>query len=127
MQLAFDNALNFNRSFGQATGLDLGRLMFGSVHSRFGGNIRVLISGGAALPKDTQDLFGGLGLHLSEGYGLTEASPVLTVAMPKPGARPGTVGKPVPGVKVKIHAPDDKGVGEVLARGPNVMVGYFNN
>ena len=127
VELAFQSAMNLNRTVGRASGLDLGRLMFGSVHSRFGGSIRVLISGGAALPKDTQDLFSGLGLHLSEGYGLTEAAPVLTVALPKPGAKPGTVGKPVPGVQVRIHAPDDKGVGEVLARGPNVMKGYFGN
>lgn len=128
VRLAFDQAMNLNRSFGKATGLDLGRLMFASVHSRFGGNIRVLISGGAALPKDTQKLFTGLGLHLSEGYGLTEASPVLTVAMPTPGGgKSGTVGKAVPGVQIKILDPDDNGVGEVLARGPNVMAGYFGN
>ena len=62
-------------------------MMFGSVHSRLGGNIRLLISGGAALPSDTQSLFGGLGLHLSEGYGLTEASPVLTVSQAGPGRK----------------------------------------
>ncbi len=126
-QLAFDGGLDLNRNVGKAAGVDLGRLLFGSVHSRFGGNIRILISGGAALPKETMLLFQGLGLQLSEGYGLTEASPVLTVALPGPGAKAGTVGKAVPGVQLRILSPDDNGVGEVLARGPNVMKGYFGN
>ena len=123
----FDGALEANRKIGRVTGLDLGRLMFGSIHSRFGGNIRMLISGGAALPKDTQKLFSGLGLHLSEGYGLTEAAPVLTVAMPGPGSSAGHVGKPIPGVKIRIRAPDEAGIGEVEASGDNVMAGYFGN
>lgn len=126
-ELAFDTLIDMNRSLGKATGLDAGRLLFGSVHNRFGGNIRVLISGGAALPPDTQKLFVGLGLPLAEGYGLTEASPVLTVAVPKPGAKVGHVGKPIPGVEIRIGHADDKGVGEVFARGPNVMKGYFGN
>jgi len=125
--LAFDQGLELNRKLGQATGLDLGKLMFGSVHSRLGGNIRLLISGGAALPPDTQKLFGGLGLHLSEGYGLTEASPVLTVSQAGPGGKAGHVGKALPGIELRIDAPDDNGVGEVWARGPNVMKGYFGN
>ena len=125
--LAFDQGLELNRKIGKSTGLDLGKLMFGSVHSKLGGNIRLLISGGAALPPDTQKLFGGLGLHLSEGYGLTEASPVLTVSQAGPGAKSGHVGKPLPGVEIRIEGADDKGVGEVWARGANVMQGYFGN
>ena len=117
VEFAFGQMMDLNRSVGRATGLDLGRLMFGSVHSRFGGNIRVLISGGAALPKGTQKLFSGLGLHLSEGYGLTEASPVLTVSMPKPGAKTGTVGKAVPGVDVKILSTRNASRGRILSAG----------
>ncbi len=124
-EVAFDGALAGNRWFGAQTGVDLGRLMFGSVHSRLGGNIRLLISGGAALPKDTHALFSGLGLHLAEGYGLTEAAPVLSVSKGSPGARAGNVGKAIPGVQLKIASADDNGVGEVLAKGPNVMKGYF--
>ena len=126
-QLVFDQGLSMNRDLARATGLDLGRVLFGSVHARFGGNIRMLISGGAALPKETQKLFVGLGLPLAEGYGLTEAAPVLTVAEPRPGARGGSVGPAVPGVEIRITDPDDQGVGEVQARGPNVMQGYFGN
>jgi len=127
VELGVDAALGLNRWLGRQTGLDFGKLFFGSIHSRLGGNIRVLISGGAALPKETFQLFSGLGLHLTEGYGLTEAAPVLTVARPKPGGKPGSVGKPIPGVKIRIANPDDKGIGEVQARGRNVMAGYYQN
>jgi len=124
---AFDWALELNRMLGEKAGMNLGRLFFGTVHKALGGNVRFLISGGAALPKDTADVFRGLGLPLSEGYGLTEAAPVLTVAKASPSLRPGTVGKPIPNVEIKIENPDAAGVGEVLARGPNVMLGYAGN
>ncbi len=122
-----DFGLEANRILGRSTGLDVGRLLFGTVHERLGGNIRFLISGGAALPKETQELFSGLGLHLAEGYGLTEAAPVLTVAKGAPGSKPGHVGEAIPGVELRIEKPNDEGVGEVMARGDNVMAGYFGN
>ncbi len=125
--MAFDYALELNRLIGKRAGLNLGKLLFGPVHAALGGGTKFLISGGAALPKDTAKLFAGLGLPLSEGYGLTEAAPVLTVSKASPKASPGQVGKPIPGVQIKIDKPDDQGVGEVLARGPNVMVGYAND
>lgn len=118
----FEIGTELNRRLGKTTGIDLGKLLFGAVHDGLGGNIKYLISGGASLPKETQNLFAGLGFKLAEGYGLTEAAPVLTVA--KAGTAAGQVGKPIPGVEIKIDAPDDQGVGEVLARGPNVMAGY---
>ena len=122
VEKAFELAADLNRQLSKGTGIDLGKVLFGPVHEGLGGNIRWLISGGAALPPETQKLFAGLGFKLTEGYGLTEAAPVLTVA--KPGSPAGQVGKPIPGVKIKIDSPDEHGVGEVLARGPNVMAGY---
>lgn len=127
VKLAFNGMLDTNLTVGKSVGVDLGRLLFGSVHDRLGGNIRVLISGGAALPKSTQDLFVGVGLPLAEGYGLTEAAPVLTASVPKPGAKRGHVGEAIPGVEVRIADADEHGVGQVEARGPNVMAGYYNN
>ena len=114
---------DLNRALGRTVGVDLGRLLFGQVHDALGGNVKYLISGGAALPKETQKRFAGWGLPLFEGYGLTEAGPVLTVTEPGKGL-PGFVGRAIPGVELKIHEPDADGVGEVLARGPNVMAGY---
>lgn len=124
---AFDWAIELNRLIGKKSGANLGRLFFGTVYEGLGGNMRWLISGGAALPKDTAEFFQGLGLPLSEGYGLTEASPVLTVAKASMKAKPGHVGKAIPGVQIRINNPDDKGVGEVIAKGPNVMQGYAGN
>jgi len=123
----FDVLVELNRNIGKTLGVDAGRLLFGPVHAALGNNLRFLVSGGAALPERTHRLFAGLGLHLAEGYGLTEASPVLTVAAGKPGARSGHVGKPIPGVEIRIDQPDAAGVGEVQARGPNVMRGYIDD
>ncbi len=123
----FDLALALNRTLGEKAGINVGQVLFGTVHARLGGRLRFLISGGAALPKETAELFRGIGLPLAEGYGLTEASPVLTVAKASSSAKPGSVGAPVPGVEVKILNPDPSGVGEVAARGPNVMVGYADD
>ncbi|HRI66565.1 MAG TPA: AMP-binding protein [Polyangium sp.] len=123
----FDWGLELNRMLGEKAGLNLGRMFFGTVHDALGGNVKYLISGGAALPKDTANIFRGLGLPLSEGYGLTEAAPVLTVAKASPKMRPGTVGKPIPNVEIRINNPDANGIGEIFARGPNVMLGYAGN
>jgi len=123
----FDVAVELNRTLGKSLGVDAGRLLFGPVHEGLGGHLRYLVSGGAALPERTHHVFAGLGLHLAEGYGLTEAAPVLTVAEGGPKARAGHVGKAIPGVEIRVHAPNADGVGEVLARGPNVMLGYSDD
>ncbi|MDX2021469.1 MAG: AMP-binding protein [Deltaproteobacteria bacterium] len=108
-------------------GLNLGVMMFFPVHEGFGGRIRYLISGGSALPADVLKGFYGLGFDFFEGYGLTETAPVLTVTTPKGKPIAGSVGKPLAGVEVKIADPDAGGVGEVIARGRNVMAGYWQD
>ncbi|CAN5237170.1 hypothetical protein BH09MYX1_BH09MYX1_54780 [soil metagenome] len=123
----FDFATEANRRVGKTLGVEAGKLLFGPVHQALGGHLRLLISGGAALPKETQELFAGLGLHLGEGYGLTEASPVLTVSSPSPRSKSGQVGKAIPGVELKILDPDESGVGEVAAKGPTIMTGYTDD
>jgi long-chain acyl-CoA synthetase len=124
---AFDALLAFNGWLRDRFGLNWGHALFGPVHRGFGGRIRYLISGGASLPTHIMETFHGLGFELLEGYGLTEAAPVLTCARPGKPVRVGTVGTPLPGVEVAIHNPDPTGVGEVKARGGNVMLGYYNN
>ena len=107
--------------------INLGKLLFWPIHRKFGGKMRFMVSGGSALPDQVQEAFHALGFNITQGYGLTEAAPVLTVEEARNQRQPGTVGKPLPGVELKIDNPDAEGVGEVLAKGPNVMAGYFEN
>jgi long-chain acyl-CoA synthetase len=109
------------------TGLDLGMLLFLPVHEKLGGRIRYMISGGSALPADVLKMFYGMGFDFFEGYGLTETAPVLSVSTPKNKPIAGSVGQPLAGVELKLHQPDDAGVGEVIARGKNVMAGYWQD
>jgi long-chain acyl-CoA synthetase len=109
------------------TGIDLGMLLFFPVHAGFGGRIRYLISGGSALSPDVLKTFYGMGFNFYEGYGLTETAPVLSVTSAAGKPLPGSVGKPLPGVEVKIDNPDASGVGEVVTRGRNLMLGYWQD
>ncbi|MCW8131310.1 MAG: AMP-binding protein [Planctomycetota bacterium] len=102
------------------------RKVFGQVHQAFGGKLRVLVSGGAPLAPELFHFFKRFGLTIVEGYGLTETAPILTVN-PLAAPKAGSVGLPLPGVEVKVKNPDHQGVGEVLARGPMVMQGYWND
>ena len=95
------------------------KMLFSDLYKRSGGRIRFFISGGAPLPADVCQFFLDIGFVLREGYGLTETAPVLSLN-PGQAMRPGSVGKIIRGVEVTI-APD----GEILARGPNIMRGYF--
>jgi len=122
-----DNLIDFNAWLRDNTPFNLGPIVFFPIHQGMGGRMRYLISGGSALSEKVQKDLHGLGFTVLEGYGLTESSPVLTVARPGNKLLRGSVGKPLPGVEVKIESPDESGVGEVLARGQNVMVGYYNN
>jgi len=91
-----------------------------------GRQFRFFVSGGAPLAAEVGAGLRRLGLGMIEGYGLTETSPVLTVSDPFTPI-PGNVGRPLPGVKVKIDKPDIEGYGEVVVWGPNVMLGYYKN
>ncbi|OLE52165.1 MAG: hypothetical protein AUG51_19620 [Acidobacteria bacterium 13_1_20CM_3_53_8] len=119
--------VRFNAWLRDKTPLNLGQLLFYPIHQGLGGRIRYFISGGSALNEKVQRDFQGFGFTILEGYGLTEASPVLTVTRPQNSLLVGSVGKPLPGVEIKILDADASGVGEVVARGPNVMVGYYEN
>jgi len=96
------------------------KLIFSRIRAALGGCIRLLVSGGAALPEELALLYIGAGLPIVQGYGLTETSPVITAGMMEDN-RVGTVGKPIRNVEVRIAAD-----GEIESRGPNVMRGYYN-
>jgi long-chain acyl-CoA synthetase len=127
LEKAMKGLMTANYELRSRTGLDLGVLFFLPVHEGFGGRIRYLISGASALPQEVLKSFVGMGFDFFEGYGLTETAPVLSVTSPKRKALPGSVGQPLPGIEVKIHEPDTGGVGEVIARGRNVMAGYWQD
>src|SRR5213080_4862143 len=122
-----DLLMKFNAWLRDKTPLNFGQVLFYPIHEGMGGRVRYFISGGSALNEKVQRDFQGLGFTILEGYGLTEASPVLTVTRPENRMLAGTVGKSLPGVEVRIADPDASGVGEVIARGPNVMLVYFGN
>ena len=97
------------------------KIVFSKIKARVGGNLRYFFSGGAPLSKKIGEFFGAAGITILEGYGLTETSPILSANLPGK-MRYGTVGKVWKDVEIKIA--DD---GEIIARGPNIMLGYYNN
>lgn len=97
------------------------KLVFEKLRARTGGRLKFFISGGAALPRELGEFFEAVGLLIIEGFGLTESSPVISANRPD-SYKFGTVGKAFPSVEIKL-APD----GEILARGPNIMQGYYKN
>ena len=96
------------------------------IQAALGGHIRVLVSGGAALPDEVYDRFMEFGLTIYQGYGMTEASPVLSVN-PHHKSKRGTVGPEVQGVQLQIINPDENGIGEIVASSPSLMQGYYRN
>ncbi len=104
-----------------------GKVLFKGVRGAIGfENLRLVVSGGAALPRWVSDFLENIGVNILQGYGLTESSPVLTVnRAEKPKNE--SVGPPVPDVEIKIDSPDENGVGEICAKGPNIMLGYYKN
>jgi len=105
---------------------DFIRKLFKAVHETTGGAITQLVSGGAAInPKVIED-FEAMGLPMIQGYGMTENSPIITVNRDR-YSKAASAGQPLPQTTIKINDPDETGVGEILCKGPSVMLGYFNN
>lgn len=106
--------------------IDIRRLVFKEILNNLGGKLRILIAGGASMSKEAIQGFLDLGINLLQGYGLTETSPVLAGENDK-YKRAGSVGFPLPGLEVKIDNPGKDGIGEIIAKGPTVMIGYIDN
>ena len=107
-------------------GIDIRKKLFKEIHDNLGGKVRLFVSGGAALDPEAEKGFNELGFTMYQGYGLTESSPVIAAEDDK-YRRLGSIGKAFPSLDVKIDEPDEDGVGELLAKGPSIMLGYYNN
>lgn len=105
--------------------IDIRRILFKPLINALGENMRFIISGGAPLDKKVAKWFNDIGIHLVQGYGLTETSPVIS-AEDDTFIRYGSVGKIMKSVEVKIEDKDANGIGEIVVKGPNVMLGYYN-
>ncbi len=107
-------------------GIDMRRQLFASVLDVLGGELRMIICGGAALNQDIIDTFDALGITILNGYGITECAPLISCNRNR-FQKKGSVGLPIIGEKVKIADPDENGEGEICVKGPNVMLGYYKN
>ncbi len=99
---------------------------FQEVHNMLGGNVRLLISGAAALNSKVEQGYRDFGINLVQGYGLTETSPVIGIGNNK-YYRVGSIGKAVPTVEAKIEDANNEGIGELVVKGPNIMMGYYED
>ena len=106
--------------------IDVRKKLFKPVLKQFDEYLRVVLYGAAPMDKVTIGWYNDLGIDLIQGYGLTESSPVLT-AESSERKRAGSIGIPLKNVEIKIDNPDKDGVGEILGKGPNIMLGYYEN
>lgn len=113
---------NFLRKFG----IDIRQKLFKEVHEAVGTKLRLFVAGGAALDPDYEKGFIDLGFTIYQGYGLTESSPVIAAEDDK-YQRLGSIGKAFPSLDVKIDNPNEEGIGELLTKGPTIMIGYYDN
>ncbi len=100
--------------------------IFKDIHNIFGGHVRLFVSGAAALDAEVENAFRAWGINLCQGYGLTETSPVIGVETDE-NFRVGSIGKPLPHIEARIDNPNDEGMGELVVKGPNVMLGYYED
>jgi len=107
-------------------GIDIRKKIFKPVHDNFGGSLRMIISGGAGInPQILQDMQ-DMGIHCVQGYGLTECAPILALNRDV-DFNNRAAGLALPGVDIRIIDKDENGIGEIIGRGPNVMLGYYEN
>ena len=104
--------------------IDIRRKLFKQILDQLGGNIRFVISGAAALDKEVESALNDFGILAVQGYGLTETAPVLA-AENEENMKYGSIGLPMPEVEIKIDNPNEEGIGELIAKGPNIMMGYY--
>ena len=107
-------------------GIDVREKIFAEVKESLGPKLRLMVAGGAALDPGTEKFFNGLGITMYQGYGLTETSPVIAAEDDK-NRRIGSIGKAFPSLEAKLDDINEEGVGELIVKGPTVMLGYYQN
>lgn len=107
-------------------GIDMRRRLFSSILAFFGGKLKLVICGGAPLSPTVVDFFEDMGIRVLNGYGITECAPLISVNRNRQ-TKEGSVGRIIPIDRVKIKDPDEHGDGEICVKGPNVMLGYYND
>ncbi len=124
---ALKTAISINKKM-NLLGIDLSRVLFKSVYKKFGGKLRMLVSGAAAIDPNVCRGFEDLGIKVLQGYGLTETSPLIsgTPDFSDTYKKAGSVGLPVKSGIIQVVDKDDDQIGEILFSGPNVMLGYYN-
>lgn len=110
----------------KSIGIDIRKQLFKPIHENFGGAIRLFISGGAAIDPKVVQGFQDFGIHCVQGYGLTECSPIIALNRDV-DYRNNAAGLPLPNVEIKIYSPNEEGIGEIIAKGPNIFLGYYEN
>lgn len=133
MATAKKNGLEKKMAFGvkltrllRKVGIDIRRKVFANIHDNLGGKLRITVSGAAAISPEVAVAFNDFGINLIEGYGITECAPIVSLTRLNE-LRPGSAGIAVPGSEIKIDNPGEDGIGEILYKGDNVMLGYYNN
>ncbi len=111
-------------AFTRRLGIDMRRKIFGEIIEKLGGSLRLIISGAAPLDPVVAKGLNDFGITTIQGYGLTETSPVLSAERPW-AIFPGSVGTPMNSVQLRIDDPDENNIGEIVAKGPNIMLGYY--
>jgi len=106
--------------------IDIRRKVFKEIIGKLGGNLRYVVSGASAIDRKVAEGFNNFGIITVQGYGLTETSPVLTAETERT-IRYGSIGHAIPEVEIKIEDKNEEGIGEIVAKGPNVMLGYYEN
>jgi long-chain acyl-CoA synthetase len=107
-------------------GIDITKKLFAPIHNVFGGKVRIFISGAAGVDPEVAKGFRELGIHFVQGYGLTECSPIVALNRDV-DFKDDAAGLPLPGLEVRINEAGSDGIGEIVVKGPSVMMGYYED
>lgn len=126
MKLKINFAMKLGDVVQKALKVDIRKKLFHAVHDTLGGRVRLVLTGAAGIEPDVSRGFRKMGIPVLQGYGLTECSPLVAGNNDRE-YRDGSIGLPIPGLEVQVDQPNEQGIGELIVKGPNVMLGYYKN